>query len=90
MQWNHRETRISKQAATKSVPEGQMTIARQFIAGFGVWTFLSAAAENRTAQAFGLGLEFGRFLVCVPIARRANREQPRASALGTTPTTKSP
>jgi hypothetical protein len=35
-------------------------------------------------------VEFGRFLVRVPIARRANREQPRASALGKTRTRKSP
>ena len=30
------------------------------------------------------GLEFGHFLVRVPIARRVKTEQPRASALGTT------
>ena len=35
-------------------------------------------------------LEFGHFLVRVPSARRANRKQPRASALGTTRTRKSP
>jgi hypothetical protein len=35
-------------------------------------------------------MEFGHFLVRVPSARRANRKQPRASALGTTRTRKSP
>jgi hypothetical protein len=43
-------------------------------------------------MAFGPGgtLEFGHFLVRVPSARRANRKEPRASALGMTRTRKSP
>jgi len=63
--------------------------------GFGVLAHILVQQEPEVIQGIGSLLvlrtmEFGHFLVRVPSARRANRKQPRASALKTTGTRKSP